>query len=102
MGFQCFTLALVMMIMIIPNCGRATVLVKSNITYHCNGLLNECIIGQDLESELDFFMASNIIRVLKSSPHPITAGTGNRNVKSQQHYPKGVPYDRCTAHPPSL
>ncbi|XVF58452.1 hypothetical protein PTKIN_Ptkin07bG0068100 [Pterospermum kingtungense] len=103
MGFQHFTLALVVMIMImiIPNCGRAAVLVKSNTTYHCNGLLNECFIGEDLESELDFFMASNIIRVLKSSPDPITSGTGNRHVKSQQHCRKGVPYDRCIAHPPS-
>ena len=72
MGFHQFSLALVVMIMTIlfnPNCARATVLViKSNTTYQCNGLLNGCGIGEDLESELDFFMDVNVIRILADPP----------------------------------
>ena len=76
MGFHQFSLALVVMIMIIPlkpDCGRAAVLVKSNTTYQCNGLLNGCRIGEDLESELEFFMGStNVIRFLQDpTPHPV-------------------------------
>ncbi|XVF84588.1 hypothetical protein PTKIN_Ptkin17bG0049200 [Pterospermum kingtungense] len=67
MGFQKFSLALMVMIMMIPfkpNGGRAAILVETNTTYHCNGLLNGCIIGEDLESELELFMGSNVIRIL--------------------------------------
>ena len=45
----------------------AAILLKRKTTYKCNGLLNECRIGEDLESELDFLMDSNVIRILQAT-----------------------------------
>ncbi|XVF58453.1 hypothetical protein PTKIN_Ptkin07bG0068200 [Pterospermum kingtungense] len=96
MGFQKFPVALVMMISLIvplrPNCGRAAVLVKTNTTYHCNGLLNGCIIGEDLQSELEFFMASNVIRILGQTS---IDDTNSAESKWQKKCPDGKSYDQC-------
>ncbi|XVF54874.1 hypothetical protein PTKIN_Ptkin05aG0216000 [Pterospermum kingtungense] len=101
MGFQKICVALVVMTMIIPlnpNSGRAAVVVKSNTTYqyYCNGLLNGCMIGQDLESELDFFMGSNVIRILGDGSSTATGST-NQKGPSQKGAKPDTPYVKTIA-----
>ncbi|XVF20654.1 hypothetical protein REPUB_Repub12eG0020100 [Reevesia pubescens] len=70
MRFHQFSLVLVLLMIIFlkPNCGGADVLqVKSNTTYQCDGLLNECRIGEGLESQLDFLMDYAVIRILQAA-----------------------------------
>ncbi|XVF58450.1 hypothetical protein PTKIN_Ptkin07bG0067800 [Pterospermum kingtungense] len=100
MGSRQFSLALAVMITMIPlkpNCGRAAVLVKTYTTYHCNGLLNGCLIADDLESELEFFMDSNVIRILGDGKGgPNTGGTGNPK-QPWQNGCEGLSYAQCIA-----
>ncbi|XVF85605.1 hypothetical protein PTKIN_Ptkin17bG0130400 [Pterospermum kingtungense] len=101
-----FCVALVVMIMIIhlkPNCGRAAVLVKSNTMYQCKGLLNvlnECKIGQDLESELGFLMdTTNVIRILAGAKiEKLSTNALDANLAVQHGCPSGS-YHACTTKP---
>ncbi|MFQ6660201.1 hypothetical protein Gotur_028805, partial [Gossypium turneri] len=69
MGFRELCVGLVMMMILLkPISGRDAVLVlRSNATYQCNGLLGDCGIREELESELDLLMIdSTVIRILGS------------------------------------
>ena len=98
MGFYQFSLALVVMMMILlkPNCGRAAAVLKSNTTYQCNGLLNECRIEEDLESELDFLMDSNVIRILQAANNGKISS--NALIATQAVQEHCVSYTNCIAN----
>ncbi|TYJ27702.1 hypothetical protein E1A91_A07G206300v1 [Gossypium mustelinum] len=78
MGFRELCVGLMMMMILLkPISGRDAVLVlRSNATYQCNGLLGGCGIQEELESELDLLMIdSTVIRILKQGSGHISINT---------------------------
>ncbi|XVF76006.1 hypothetical protein PTKIN_Ptkin13bG0233000 [Pterospermum kingtungense] len=106
MDFQklyCVVFVVMIILPLKPNRVRAAVLVKTNATYHhqyCNGLLSGCTIGEDLESELEFFLGSDIIRILKSGGGTKTGGTPNRYKPAIKQKDCPPPYTQCIAKGP--
>ncbi len=54
----------VMLILLNTYCCSAALLFKSNTTVLCNGLLDECLIEDDLDLDLEFLMNPYIGRLL--------------------------------------
>ncbi|MBA0670776.1 hypothetical protein Goklo_029273, partial [Gossypium klotzschianum] len=100
MGFRELCVGLVMMILLKPISGRDAVLVlRSNATYQCNGLLGGCGIREELESELDLLMIdSTVIRILGSVKNDIYHTlTGGKPAISQKNC--GPSYSNCLPPP---
>ncbi|KAH1129373.1 hypothetical protein J1N35_000751 [Gossypium stocksii] len=98
MGFRELCVGLMMMMILLkPISGRDAVLVlRSNATYQCNGLLGGCGIQEELESDLDLLMIdSTVIRILKGvSGHvAVAAGTPGKPAVSQENC--GPNYSSC-------
>ncbi|KAH1129372.1 hypothetical protein J1N35_000750 [Gossypium stocksii] len=101
MGFRVCVGLMMMMILLKPIRGRDAVLVlSSNATYQCNGLLGGCGIREELESELDLLMIdSTVIRILQGGSDPVTKHVLDRHIPA---VPCTGPYWKCIPKPPSV
>ncbi|MBA0671057.1 hypothetical protein Goklo_029360, partial [Gossypium klotzschianum] len=98
MGFRELCVGLVMMMILLkPISGRDAVLVlRSNATYQCNGLLGGCGIREELESELDLLMIdSTVIRILGD----VKLEIHDTLKKGKQAVPCGPNYSKCLPPP---
>ncbi|PPD67061.1 hypothetical protein GOBAR_DD36061 [Gossypium barbadense] len=96
MGFRELCVGLMMMMILLkPISGRDAVLVlRSNATYQCNGLLGGCVIREELESELDLLMIdSTVIRILQQGSGHISIEALNANKAAAKPCPEN--YSNC-------
>nr|KJB10604.1 hypothetical protein B456_001G210900 [Gossypium raimondii] len=104
MGFRELCVGLVMMMILLkPISGRDAVLVlRSNATYQCNGLLGGCGIREELESELDLLMIdSTVIRILGDVKNvgKIAYGTLTKGKPAISQKNCGPSYSNCLPPP---
>ncbi|KAG8489375.1 hypothetical protein CXB51_017497 [Gossypium anomalum] len=100
MGFRELCAGLMMMMILLkPISGRDAVLVlRSNATYQCNGLLGGCGIGEELESELDLLMIdSTVIRILQQGSGHISIEALDGEKPAAQPCP--INYSNCIPKP---
>ncbi|TYI20100.1 hypothetical protein ES332_A07G212100v1 [Gossypium tomentosum] len=102
MGFRELCVGLMMMMILLkPISGRDAVLVlRSNATYQCNGLLGGCVIREELESELDLLMIdSTVIRILKQGSGHISINTFIKGKPAVNQNDCGPSYGNCISKP---
>ncbi|XP_041003908.1 uncharacterized protein LOC121249261 [Juglans microcarpa x Juglans regia] len=92
------TMLLMIMMLLNAYCCGTAVLVKSNISFQCNGdRLDECLIKEELELELGFLMNPYVSRILGGQGKDPQTDNRNKPAFNEPCGKSGDPqYDTCT------
>ncbi|KAK8517794.1 hypothetical protein V6N13_127948 [Hibiscus sabdariffa] len=90
-----FVVTMMILLKLISGSDAVLILESNTTTYRCNGLLDDCRVGDELQSELDFLMQeSTVIRILQftNDGHPsIEALTADKPVQNSCEVHKNCP-----------